>query len=316
MVGPIYEIEILNPGSGYSSGFLNIEDLSGSGSGAQASYEVDQRGRIVSIEIITPGDNYQLDQTNVSVAEPLGGTGFLAGKIRFRPSQGLGENRTGGGKIYKVEMNDYGLGYKIGDTEESSFADLIQFEGDGADLNGDGFPDGRLNPDRVNNVGGSLFLEQRFQVEILSGSTGLVGSDILNTTLYISDNNNSIEPLIIEFDTGSGSTATTIPVTLGVTTKSDIRDDIIQMIDDYMVISTSNSITQGPLIENNQTNGSSFTFAALSGRFTTSNPSAIKIVEESNMLIMGSGYTTVTPVVNQVPSVYGFSEVKTIQTSF
>ena len=152
-------------------------------------------------------------------------------------------------------------------------------------------------------------MEQRFQVEILSGSTGLVGSDILNTTLYISDNNNSIEPLIIEFDTGSGSTATTIPVTLGVTTKSDIRDDIIQMIDDYMVISTSNSITQGPLIENNQTNGSSFTFAALSGRFTTSNPSAIKIVEESNMLIMGSGYTTVTPVVNQVPSVYGFSEV-------
>ena len=45
LVGPIYEIEILNPGSGYSSGFLNIEDLSGSGSGAQASYEVDQKGK-------------------------------------------------------------------------------------------------------------------------------------------------------------------------------------------------------------------------------------------------------------------------------
>ena len=28
------------------------------------------------------------------------------------------------------------------------------------------------------------------------------------------------------------------------------------------------------------------------------------------MLIMGSGYTTVTPVINQVPSIYGFSEIQ------
>ena len=29
-------------------------------------------------------------------------------------------------------------------TKNASFSDLVQFEGDGADLNGDGFPDGRL----------------------------------------------------------------------------------------------------------------------------------------------------------------------------
>ena len=309
LVGSIHEIEITDPGFGYIGGFLNIEDLSGTGSGAEASYEVDQRGRIVSIQMISAGQNYQLDKTVVSVAEPLGGSGFAAGEIRFEPTQGLGENRSGGGRIFKVEMNDYGLGYKIGEAQESSFADLIQFEGDGADLNGDGFPDGRVNPDRVHNVAGSLYLEQRFQVEMVSGTSGLVGSDILNTILTISDNNNSLDPLIIEFEEGAGSTATTIPVTLGVTTKSGLRDAVVDLIDDYMSISASGDVTTGPLVENNQTNGSTFTFAALSGRFSTNNPSAVRVVEESNMLIMGSGYTTVTPVVNQVPSIYGFSEV-------
>ena len=32
------------------------------------------------------------------------------------------------------------------------------------------FPMVVLNPDRVHNFGGSLYLEQKFQVEILSGS--------------------------------------------------------------------------------------------------------------------------------------------------
>ena len=89
LVGSINEIEITNSGFGYTAGFLNIEDLSGSGSGAIASYDVDQRGSIVSIEIINTGQNYRLDSTEVSVAEPLGGTGFMAGKVRFKPTQGL-----------------------------------------------------------------------------------------------------------------------------------------------------------------------------------------------------------------------------------
>jgi len=310
LAGGIHEIEIISSGFGYTTGFLNIEDLSGSGSGAVASYDVDQRGSIVSIQIINSGQNYRLDTTVVSVAEPLGGSGFVVGDLRFKPTQGLGENRSGGGRIFKVEMVDYGLGYRIGDSESSNFADLIQFEGDGADLNGDGFPDGRINPDRVHNIGGSLFIEQRFQVEILSGSSGTVGSDILNTTLTISDKNNSLNPLIIEFENGAGSTATTISVEPGVTTISELRDELVVLIDDFMSLSSTGSITDGPLIENNQTNGNSFTFAGLSGRFSTNNPSAIQVVEESNMLIMGSGYTTVTPVVNQVPSIFGFSETK------
>jgi hypothetical protein len=311
LVGSIAEIEIENSGSGYSGGFLNIEDLSGTGFGAEASYEVDQRGRIVSIQIINSGENYRLDSTQISVAEPLGGSGFVAGQARFFPTQGLGETRSGGGRIYKVEMNSYGLGYKIGEDENASFSDLVQFEGDGADLNGDGFPDGRLNPDRVHNFGGSLYLEQKFQVEILSGSSGLVGADILNTTLTISDKNNTLEPLIVEFEEGAGSSGRpTISITLGSTTKSDIRNGLIQLIDTHMGIATSGVVSRGPLIENNQSNGSTFTFSALSGRFTTNNPSAIKVIEESNMLIMGSGYTTVTPVINQVPSIYGFSEIR------
>ena len=31
------------------------------------------------------------------------------------------------------------------------------------------------------------------------------------------------------------------------------------------------------------------------------------------MLVMGSGYTIVTPVVNQVPSIFGLSEVEVTQ---
>ena len=310
LAGPIDEIEILNKGSGYSGGFLIIEDLSGAGSGAQASYEVDQRGSVVSIQVINSGQNYRLDTTRISIAEPLGGSGFIAGKIRFQPTQGLGSNRTGGARIFKVEMQDYGLGYKIGADENASFADLIQFEGDGADLNNDGFPDGRLNPSRIHNVSGSLYLEQKFDVEILSGSDGKVGSDLLNSILTISDKNNSLNPLIIGFSEGAGTSAQNIQITLGLTTKSEVRDALIEKINDYMSITSTGLIKDGLIIENNQTNGSSFTFSALSGLFTSNNPSAIKVVEQSNMLIMGSGYTTVTPVVNQVPSIYGFSEVK------
>ena len=54
-MGPIGEIEVLDPGAGYANGFLSIDDLSGSGSGAVAEYEVDAIGRISSINIINPG---------------------------------------------------------------------------------------------------------------------------------------------------------------------------------------------------------------------------------------------------------------------
>jgi len=313
LVGGIGEIEIQSMGSGYTAGTLRIEDLSGSGSGAQASYRVDNRGRIVFIDILSPGVNYRLDQTIVSVSEPRGGSGFNAGVLRFEPTRGEGVNRSGGGRIYKVEMSEFGYGYKIGDDENASFADIIQFEGDGADLNEDGFPDGRLNPDRVKNINGSLYLEQRFDIEILS-----LGADLLNTTLTLSDNNNSLKPLRIEFSDTSDSSQSTIVVNQTMD-RNAVRDELIRVIYKHFlpeyfsggaITKVNEDVEVGPVVDNNQTGTNRFSLAALSGQFRSSNPSAIRVVELSNMLVMGSGYTTVTPVINQVPNIYGFSETQ------
>jgi len=306
LVGGIGEIEIQSTGSGYTAGTLRIDDLSGTGSGAEASYRVDNRGRIVSIDILNPGQNYRLEQTIVSVSEPRGGSGFSVGTLRFEPTRGEGVDRRGGGRIYKVEMSEYGYGYKIGDDENTSFADIIEFEGDGADLNEDGFPDGRLNPDRVKNIGGSLFLEQRFDIEVLT-----LGEDLLNTTLSITDNNNSLEPLLIEFSDSAGGTASTITIDATMD-RSQVRDEIIALIVDQMGdnLNGNADVERGPVIDSNLAGSSRFTFSALSGTFSSSNPSAIQVTELSNMLVMGSGYTTATPVINQVPNIFGFSETK------
>ena len=83
LVGGIGEIEIQSHGSGYTAGVLRIDDLSGTGSGAEASYRVDNRGRIVSIDILNPGQNYRLDQTIVSVSEPREGAGFQPAHYGF-----------------------------------------------------------------------------------------------------------------------------------------------------------------------------------------------------------------------------------------
>ena len=101
MVGGIGEIEIQSSGSGYTAGTLRIDDLSGTGSGAEASYRVDNRGRIVSIDILNPGQNYRLDQTIVSVSEPRGGSGFSVGTLRFEPTRGEGVDRRGGGEFIR-----------------------------------------------------------------------------------------------------------------------------------------------------------------------------------------------------------------------
>jgi hypothetical protein len=298
LVGGIGEIEISSYGIGYEPGSLFIEDLSGSGSGAIASYEVDNLGRIVTINVIDPGENYNLDSTVVSVIEPRGGTGFEVGTIRFPQTIGEGATRQGGGRIFSVKIEEHGKGYFIGESDDI-FSDIIQFEGDGADLNQDGFPDGRLNPERLKNIDGSLYLEQRFDVDVLSN-----GSDLANTTLTISDKNNSNDPLIIRFGTGTDY----IPIS--GKSKSDIRRLIIQkIVDELEVASGSTDVETSPVIDGNLSGGTSFVFRALSGSFISSNPSAIKVSMHSNMLIMGSGYSTVTPVINQVPSIFGFSEV-------
>ena len=143
-------------------------------------------------------------------------------------------------------MTEFGYGYKIGDDENASFAEIIQFEGDGADLNEDGFPDGRINPDRVKNIGGSLFLEQQFDVEVLS-----LNEDLLNTTLSVSDKNNSLEPITIKFSVNAGSTATTINIT--GKDRINIRDEIISIIVNHLGenLLGNQDIEVGPVIDNN-----------------------------------------------------------------
>ena len=83
IVGGIGEIEVANAGSGYDNGFLTIADSSGRGFGATAEFEVDDLGQISSINVLTPGQDYDLDNTTVTIAVPGGGTGFQAGEIRF-----------------------------------------------------------------------------------------------------------------------------------------------------------------------------------------------------------------------------------------
>ena len=97
IVGGIGEIEVLSAGKNYQSGSLTIEDSSGRGFGATATYQVDDLGQISSINVITPGQDYDLSSTSVTVTVPGGGTGFVGGDIRFLSEQGIGEMRQGGG---------------------------------------------------------------------------------------------------------------------------------------------------------------------------------------------------------------------------
>ncbi len=76
LIGGIGEIEILQSGTGYNNGFLQITDYTGSGNGAIASYEVDTLGRISSITMISGGSDYDLENTFISVDNPGGGLWF------------------------------------------------------------------------------------------------------------------------------------------------------------------------------------------------------------------------------------------------
>ena len=58
---------------------------------------MDSLGRIASINITDPGENYNLEQTVVSVRDALGGVGFSASAIRFPFDSGVGGGRSGGG---------------------------------------------------------------------------------------------------------------------------------------------------------------------------------------------------------------------------
>jgi len=300
LVGGIGEIEIQNPGLGYQNGFLKIEDFSGNGSGAIASYQVDTLGRISSILMVSGGENYDLDTTIISVDNPRGGTGFEAGAIRFEQVAGSVANRTGGALVHRVEMVNNGAGYQEVVTTARGLDTLISIQGDGVDIDQDGYPDAKIDQSKI-HIGsqGEVFLEQSFDVEILSTTS------LANTTLTIADKTRTIA---VDFALNASTALTTVGYTAS-DSLTDIRDRITNIIRTQWAF--PESLLSGPQIENNSSGGTSFTFSALTGKFTINNPSSILITPKSNMLFSGFGFTRATPVIAPSPSIFGFSEVLT-----
>jgi len=293
---------ITNPGSGYlGRGSIDIVDLSGSGSGAVATYSVLQNGQVGSITIVNPGSGYNLSTTSLSIQSDPSGSGFAC-VILGDPAIGLGATRTGGATIHRIEMIDSGIGYA---SKLNSFLEPpeILVDGDGADLDTDGKPDARLNPDRLFTASdGRVYLEQQIDITI-NNLPGLIG-----TSLSIADANQTV---VFSF-----ASTPQPPFVLGVTsnlagnaqTASGLRNDLITAIMNFW--GTPTNILTGPLIENNATGGNSFTLRALNGSAVSNNLSSLRVSFRSNMLIGGSGYTRATPFITPAPSVIGFSEVE------
>jgi len=297
LVGGIGEIEVVQPGSGYQNGFLKIEDHSGSGSGAIASYEVDSFGRISSITMISQGTDYLLESTVVEVDNPRGGSGFMAGALRFPESWGIGQARVGGGKIHKIEMLEHGAGYSEESLSSIDSGSFFSIEGDGIDINADGFADAKLNPSRVkyDSSDGGIYLEQKFNLEIISKT------NLPTTVLTIEDANKSIS---VNFANQASQ-----PFTIGILGNdlTEIRDDLIEIIQTQW--SKPTHLSAGPQIDNNASGGIGFTFSALSGKLITSNPSSVRIQSQTNLLFSGAGFTRATPIVSPQPVIHGFSEL-------
>ena len=295
ILGGIGEIEVGSPGSGYQNGFLTIDDLSGTGSGAVASYQVDTFGRISSINMVNTGTDYNLDTTTVSVQNPRGGTGFLAGAIRFVKEFGGVATRGGGGRVYRVEMVDHGKGYEEAASSTQGLEGLITIDGDGIDVDQNGAPDAKINPALIHiDSYGGIYLEQSFDVEILSSAS------LLTSVISFQDANQSIT---IDFAPSDSP-----PLTVGILGKSlnQIRNDIIEIIEAQW--SNPADIKQGPQMEY-IAGANQFTFNALSGRVTLNDFSSIKATPQSNMLFSGSGFTRATPIIAPAPTIHGFSEI-------
>jgi hypothetical protein len=296
LVGGIGEIEVLASGSGYSNGFLSINDLSGTGSGAIASYEVDSQGRISSIAMVNPGANYNLATTVVEVDNPRGGSGFVSGALRFAEEIGIGGARVGGGKVHRVEMMAHGMNYQTVASSALGLHSLIAIDGDGVDSDNDGKPDAKVNPDRIKiDSKGGIYLEQVFDISVTSTS------NLLATTLGIEDANKSI---VINF-----ANSESLPFTIGVNGRSlsQIRDKIIEVIASQW--NTPTSLFHGPQVEGNANGGTTFTLRALSGKIIIDNSTSIQVTAHSNMLFGGSGFTRATPYITPPPTIHGFSEI-------
>ena len=302
--GGIGKIIVANAGSGYpASGVLQVQDLSGNGSGAVITYQVDSNGGIGSIEISNPGSGYDLTQTIISVQNPGTGTGFQVGQILFPAVSGTGTNRTGGASIHRVEMVDSGIGYPQS-LQSAIQTPIIIVDGDGMDTDGDGQADSRVNPDRIHfGQNGEVYLEQQFEITL--NSLASLSSTTLEITDYVREERGE-QPLVFSFDTAQFPT-TPLTVSTADNNLSSIRDRLITMINNQWA--NPNALLEGPQIDDNLTNGFSFTLKALSGRVNSNNPSALGVVQRTNMLIQGSGFSRATAQVLPSPVIHGFSEM-------
>tara|TARA_Y100001933_G_scaffold36927_4_gene32106 strand:- start:17958 stop:23846 length:5889 start_codon:yes stop_codon:yes gene_type:complete len=296
--GGIRQIEITSGGTGYlrDNNTLSIDDLSGHGSGAVARYRV-VGGQVVDVILDNPGTNYDLNQTVVTIQNDPSGTG-----ASFRIWGG-------GSTIQRIEMVDSGTGYPSSLNQSLEPAEII-IDGDGDDLDGDGRPDARLNPDRLfTGSNGEVYLEQQIDIAI-NNRTSLVGSTLiigdLNRTLTLGFASTPSGPFVLgaDFIDPAGTIAQT---------DTGLRDTIISTIRSFW--SNPTNLYGGPLFENNVTAGNGFTIRALNGTARTDNPSALLVSYKSNMLVGGSGFTRATPFLSPAPIIYGFSEVQPLVSS-
>ncbi|MDA0723377.1 MAG: Ig-like domain-containing protein, partial [Verrucomicrobia bacterium] len=298
--GPIGEIEVQNSGEGYQDGQLRIEDLSGSGSGALALYHVDNYGRIADISIFNSGNNYDYSQTMISIDNPRAGTGFQLKDIRHQVTSGIGNNRSGGGTILRLEMDDNGLGY----TKEQILmqgAGII-IDGDGADLDNDGKPDAKVNPDRIHlGDNGEVFLEQQIRL-VVQSTVGLHGA-----TLTVTDH---LKTEKLTFDAFS---AIVVGNEIGISGQSvvGIRDAIADALEGLWPTDSNASLYEGLQIDEPTLGADFLVVKALGGRAISGNPSSLTATMLSNMLVGGTGFTRATPIIAPDPVVFGFSEINT-----
>lgn len=309
----IGSVVIINQGLGYlGTGNIVIEDLSGSGSGAVATYQVLSNGGVGQITLVNAGSGYDLNQTTISIQNDPTGSGFIA-TAEGLPATGLAENRIGGASIHRIEVMDAGTGYPPNLNKLLQAPEII-IDGDGADLDQDGKTDARLNPDRLySGTNGEIYIEQQIDLTILNraslaGSTLIVGD--LNQSHTIEFTPSPTPTLAGQLSIGVdfSDSGRTIPQT-----DSGLRDDIATSIRNFWGSPTS--LFNGPLIENNVTAGSGFTLRVLNGFVQIDNPSALRATYKSNMLVGGSGYTRATPFVSPAPVVMGYSEIATGSSS-
>ena len=279
--GSITEIEVADAGLGYEDGFLRIFDSSGSGLGASATYVVDGAGRIVNVSILDAGTGYNPNTTQISVDNPRNGIGFQAGAIRHS------------GSVLQVQLNNNGLGYPktLENKLPSDFR--VRIDGDGSNA--------LMNKElvRVGETGELLFIQK--------ATIALVNINALQSeTLIISDRSQS---LTITFDQtanvvgwdpaskkiGGFNTGTSPAIILGHV--------VTAIQSQWGVNSDSFSGVVATL------SGSTLELEAITGRFVSSNTSALSVVLGGNLLTRGTGYEFGAVSIGPDPVIYGYSEI-------